>query len=114
MVQWVGERVGRVFSAQPDRVAAAWRRARWSTMYRRAFDCNALDDVVESFIRQLGAALEGVPGAVWSRTRGVLRLSRVRGARALADEFEVLRSCLVDAADAMGGTRREREVIRAA
>jgi hypothetical protein len=112
MAKWVGEKIGRVFAQQPDRVAAAWRRVRWSTLYLGTYTANALDDVVESFVREIGATLEGAAGPAWSRCRGVLRLSRARGARALAEEFDALRRCLIDASDALGGTDREREIIR--
>jgi len=106
--------VARVFSQQPNRVAAAWRRVRFSLASKGAMPENLLDDVVESFVRELGQALAGRPGSPWSRTKGVLRISHKRGAHALYDEFAALRRCLTDAVEVLGGGGMERALVNAA
>jgi hypothetical protein len=103
--------IARVFTLQPDRVAAAWRRVRFAEARSSQLPDNLLDDVVEPFIRELGAALSGAKGSPWSRTRGVLRLSHQRGAPGLYEEFAALRRCLNDAVDALGGSSQERLLI---
>jgi hypothetical protein len=70
-----------------------------------------LDGLVEPFIREVGASLAGNETSPWSRTRAVLRLSPERGARALYEEFAVLRRCLVDAVEVLGGGDQERSVV---
>ena len=104
----------RVFSQQPDRVAAAWRRVRYAEGRKGEVPHNLLDDVVEPFICEVGRGLSGAPGSAWARTRGVLRLSPERGVRALYDEFAALRRCLVDALEVLGGTDADRDVINRA
>lgn len=106
--------VVRVFTQQPNRVAAAWRRARFQLAAKGTVPDNLLDDVVESFVREVGHALGGTPGCPWSRARGVLRISPVRGAHALYDEFAVLRRCLTDAVDVLGGGQAERALVNTA
>jgi hypothetical protein len=98
--------VARVFLERPDRLAAAWRRLR-----RDAGGENVLEDVVESFIREVGASLQGVQGAAWSRTTGVLRLSQHRGRSSLEQEFHMLQRCLIAAGEVLGGSARDRAVI---
>jgi hypothetical protein len=109
-----GSSVSRVFRQQPDRVAAAWRRLRFSRHADGSMRTNLLDDVVEPFIQEIGAALDGAEGSPWARTRAVLRLSRLRGARALPEELSALRRCLLDACDALGGNDAERRSIQRA
>lgn len=87
----------RVFIEQPERLAAAWRSERFDEQGGRDVPNNLLDGVVEDLIRQIGRALAEEPGHPWSRVRGVLRVSTVRGPEALADEFDTLRRCLYDA-----------------
>lgn len=70
-----------------------------------------LDGLVESFIREVGASLAGNETSPWSRTRAVLRLSPERGARALYEEFALLRRCMVDAVEVLGGGDAERAVV---
>lgn len=103
--------LSRVFVHRPDRVAAAWRRVRFSEARTSRLPDNLLDDVVESFVRELGAMLNGASGSPWSRTRGVLRLSPERGPQGLHEEFAALRRCLADACDVLGGTPEERARI---
>ncbi len=107
--------VARVFSQQPHRIAAAWRRMRHAERLGNTAVAGLLDSLVEPFIRELGNCLAGQgPQSAWSRTRAVLRLSRERGARALHEEFATLRRCLVDAVEVLGGGDVERgEVNRA-
>jgi len=61
--------VARVFTQQPNRVAAAWRRVRYSLTPRNERE-NLLDDVVES-VTVVAAALGGDSGVIgaahWSR-----------------------------------------------
>jgi hypothetical protein len=104
-------RVSRVFVQQPDRVAAAWRRLRKAQLGERAASMPLLDELIESFVREVGRSLLGTTGSPWSRTRGVLRISAERGARALFDEFSALRRCLADAVEALEGTVEERRQI---
>ncbi len=104
----------RVFSQQPDRVAAAWRRVRLVQATQGAPAHNLLDDVVEPFIRELGRSLEGAPGSPWARTRGVLRISHERGPGALQAEFFTLLRCLGDALDALGAPPSQQRLIRSA
>lgn len=106
--------VARVFVQQPDRVAAAWRRLRFARYPDGQLRSNLLDDVVEGFVKEIGASLEGVEGAPWARTQAVLRISKARGARALWEELTTLRGCLLDACDALGGSERERVRIHRA
>jgi hypothetical protein len=104
----------RVFSQQPDRVAAAWRRVRYAEGRKGEVPHNLLDDVVEPFICEVGRSLAGDPGSAWGRTRAVLRLSPERGVRALYEEFAALRRCLVDALEVLGGTEDDRTTINRA
>ena len=104
-------KMARVFERDPDRVASAWRRLRYAEGPKETVPGNILDDVVESFVRELGASMGGAPGTAWTRTRGVLRLSPERGLRTLLDEFSALRRCLLDAAEALGGSAPERAAI---
>jgi len=104
--------VARVFAGQPERLAAAWRRARFAEARKEgAPPRNQLDSLVESFIREIGHTLEGKEGSAWSRTRSVLRLSSQRGPRALNEEFAALRRCLLDAVETLGGGDSERAVV---
>jgi hypothetical protein len=106
--------VARVFTQQPDRLAAAWRRVRCIGAPQAHPPNSLLDGLVESFIREVGHSLAGVETSPWSRTRAVLRLSPERGARGLYDEFAVLRRCLVDAVEVLGGGDPERAVVNRA
>jgi hypothetical protein len=103
--------VARVFTQQPDRLAAAWRRVRSTGSSQIHPPQSLLDGLVEPFIREVGLSLGGNTMSPWSRTRGVLRLSIERGARGLYDEFAVLRRCLVDAVEVLGGGDPERAVV---
>jgi hypothetical protein len=110
-----GTGVARVFAGQPERLAAAWRRVRFSEVRKDGTPPrNQLDNVVEPFIREVGRSLEGKEGSPWSRTRAVLKLAPRRGARALHEEFATLRRCLVDAVEALGGGDAERAVVNQA
>jgi hypothetical protein len=104
----------RVFSQQPDRVAAAWRRVRYAEGRKGEVPHNLLDDVVEPFICEVGRSLAGDPSSAWGRTRAVLRLSPERGVRALYEEFAALRRCLVDALEVLGGSEEDRTTINRA
>ena len=106
--------VARVFTQQPDRVAAAWRRVRFAQAKHTAVPSNLLDNVVEPFVRELGSYLAGKPGSPWSRTSGVLRISPERGARGLYEEFAALRRCLQDALEVLGGDGSQRAAVNAA
>ncbi|WP_422723987.1 hypothetical protein [Hyalangium rubrum] len=106
--------VARVFTQQPDRLAAAWRRVRCMGSSQMHPPPSLLDGLVEPFIRELGLSIGGDETSPWSRTRAVLRLSPERGARALYDEFAVLRRCLVDAVEVLGGGDPERAVVNRA
>jgi len=106
--------VARVLAQQPDRVAAAWRRLRHAGLPDGHLRNNLLDDVVEPFVKEIGAALEGLPGSPWARTQAVLRISRARGAGALYEELNALQRCLFDACDALGGNDLERQLIQVA
>lgn len=106
--------VARVFTQQPDRLAAAWRRVRCMGSNQLHPPPSLLDGLVEPFIREVGQSLAGHESSPWSRTRAVLRLSQERGARALYDEFAVLRRCLVDAVEVLGGGDPERAVVNRA
>ena len=103
--------VARVFTQQPDRLAAAWRRVRCTGSSQIHPPHGLLDGLVEPFIREVGLSLSGDQTSPWSRTRAVLRLSIERGARGLYDEFAVLRRCLVDAVEVLGGGDAERAVV---
>jgi hypothetical protein len=104
----------RVFSQQPDRVAAAWRRVRLAQASHGAPVHNLLDDVVEPFIRELGRNLEGAAGSAWARTRGVLRVSPERGVQALQEEFVTLLRCLGDALNVLGAGPVQQALVRSA
>jgi hypothetical protein len=104
----VQSRASRVFRERPDRVAAAWRRLRSAQLPVGETPQYLLNDVVEPFIREVGASLSGAPGSPWSRTRGVLRISPSRGAPELYDEFSALRRCLLVSLEALGATDDER------
>jgi ABC-type uncharacterized transport system ATPase subunit len=106
--------VARVFTQQPDRLAAAWRRVRCLGTSQVQPPDSLLDGLVENFIREVGLSLAGLESSPWSRTRAVLRLSPERGARGLYDEFAVLRRCLVDAVEVLGGGDPERAVVNRA
>jgi hypothetical protein len=106
--------VARVFTQQPHRIAAAWRRMRHVESRGAAPSMSLLDGLVEPFIRELGRSLDGDETSAWSRTRAVLRLSAERGARALHEEFASLRRCLVDAVEVLGGGDSERAAINRA
>ncbi len=107
--------VARVFEGQPERLAAAWRRVRYSELKKNGTPPrNQLDSVVEPFIREVGRTLEGAEGCAWSRTRAVLRLTTQRGSRVLNDEFAALRRCLLDAVETLGGGDSERAVVNQA
>ena len=106
--------VARVFTQQPDRLAAAWRRVRCLGASQVHPPNSLLDGLVENFIREVGLSLAGLESSPWSRTRAVLRLSPERGARGLYDEFAVLRRCLVDAVEVLGGGDPERAVVNRA
>lgn len=110
-----GEAVGaaRIFSQRPERLAALWRRERLSRPAGYGPQL-LLDGVVEEFTRELGRTLSGAQGHPWSRTSGVLRLSTLRGAPALYEEFASLRRCLLDALDAVGAENSERRIVNAA
>lgn len=107
--------VARVFTQQPDRLAAAWRRVRCMGGGAQLSPAHGLlDGLVEPFIREVGQSLGGDESSAWSRTRAVLRLSPDRGARGLYDEFALLRRCLVDAVEVLGGGDSERAVVNRA
>ncbi|MGA9524278.1 MAG: hypothetical protein WBV82_22680 [Myxococcaceae bacterium] len=100
-----------MFTNQPERLAAAWRRVLYSRAGNEGVPDNLLDGVVEDFIRQTGRALEGVTGDAWNRTRGVLRISTTRGVRALIDEFGALRRCMLDALNVLGAPPNEASTV---
>lgn len=102
------EAVARVLVQQPDRVAAAWRRLRFSQGPRGEVKQNLLDNVIEPFVREIGHMLAGEGGKPWTRTQSVLRLSPDRGVRAIFEEFAALRRCLHDTVEVLGGGLRER------
>lgn len=106
-------RLARVLQERPERVTAAWRRL----VQARRDEANSvllLDEVVEPFLREIGAALSGVGGSPWRRTRGLLKLSTSRGARALHEEFSLLRQCLFDALDVLDAGAGARFLVEAA
>src|SRR5512140_1116216 len=107
----VASKVGRVFERDPDRVASAWRRLRYAEGPQGVVPDNILDNVIESFVGELGATMSGAPGTAWGRARGVLRLSPERGLKTLLEELSALRRCLLDAADALEGAASERAAI---
>lgn len=110
-----GAGVARVFEGQPERLAAAWRRVRFSEVGKDGpAPRNQLDAVVEPFIREVGRSLGGATGSAWSRTRAVLRLSPHRGARSLHEEFATLRRCMLDAVEALGGGQDELALVNSA
>ncbi len=104
-----------MFMEQPERLAAAWRRARFAEEGKEGPPPrNQLEGVVEPFIRELGRSLGGTEGSPWSRTRAVLRLAPGRGKEALRQEFESLRRCLRDAVAALGGSEEEGALVERA
>ncbi len=103
--------VARVFTQQPERLAAAWRRVRCMGNTKAYAPQSLLDGLVEPFIREVGLNLAGEESSAWSRTRAVLRLSTERGARGLYEEFALLRRCMVDAVEVLGGGDPERAVV---
>ncbi|KFE70819.1 hypothetical protein [Hyalangium minutum] len=103
--------VARVFTQQPERLAAAWRRVRCMGGSQAHPPQSLLDGLVEPFIREVGMNLAGANSSAWTRTRAVLRLSPERGARALYEEFALLRRCMVDAVEVLGGGDSERAVV---
>lgn len=103
--------VARVFTQQPERLAAAWRRVRCMGGAQAHPPQSLLDGLVEPFIREVGMNLAGADTSAWMRTRAVLRLSPERGARALYEEFALLRRCMVDAVEVLGGGDSERAVV---
>lgn len=105
---------GRMFSEQPERLAAAWRRERFAETGKRAVPDNLLDGCVEDFVRQIGNSLRGMTGSAWARTRGVLRLSLMRGDRGIYEEFGALRRCLIDAVLVADATPAEQKQISVA
>ncbi len=109
-----GGSAARVFSAQPDRVAAAWRRLRYAEGKKGEVPNNLLDNMVEQFVSEVGRSLAGARGSAWTRTQGVLRVSVDRGARGLYEEFSALRRCMVDALDVLGAGAEERAVVNQA
>jgi hypothetical protein len=100
-----------VFILQPERLAAAWRRVRCMGNPKAHPLNSLLDGLVEPFIHEVGKNLAGEQSSAWSRTRAVLRLSAGRGARALYEEFALLRRCMVDAVEVLGGGDAERAVV---
>ena len=103
--------VARVFTQQPDRLAAAWRRVRCTGSSQIHPTQSLLDGLVEPFIREVGLSLAGELTSPWARTRAVLRLSIERGAKGIYEEFAVLRRCMVDAVEVLGGGDPERAVV---
>lgn len=106
-----GTAVARVFLLRSNRIASAWRQLRNSRRPHGAGPDNLLDDVIESFIIEVGHALEGELGSPWARTRGVLRLAPARGVRMLHDEFAALRRCMTDALEALESPERDRRIV---
>jgi hypothetical protein len=106
--------VARVFTQQPDRLAAAWRRVRCVGSSQLHPPQSLLDGLVEPFIREVGFSLGGDETSPWTRTRAVLRLSPERGARGLYEEFALLRRCMVDAVEVLGGGDPERALVNRA
>lgn len=102
---------GRMFSEQPERMAAAWRRERYSETGRQGTPDNLLDGCIEAFVREIGNTLLGVSGPAWGRSRGVLRLSSARGTRALYEEFGALRRCLLDALHVVDAPAEEQHAV---
>ncbi len=100
-----------MFTNQPERLAAAWRRVLYSRAGDDGVPDNLLDGVVEDFIRQTGRALEGASGNAWERTRGVLRISTTRGVRVLIDELGALRRCMLDALKVLGAPPKEASTV---
>jgi hypothetical protein len=109
-----GANVAKVFEGQPERLATAWRRVRFSEAGKQGPPRNQLDGVVEPFIRELGRSLAEQQGSPWSRTQAVLRLAPGRGLRALREEFSTLRRCLLDAVEALGGSVEELRWVNGA
>lgn len=105
----------RLFANQPERVAAAWRRVRYSQSKKgqAQVQMNLLDSIIEPFVREIGFQLAGKAGSAWTRTTGVLRVSPERGPRGLYEEFAVLRRCLTDALDVVGATSEVRARVGA-
>src|SRR3989442_1417575 len=103
----------RLFTTQPDRLAAAWRRVRFDQGDRNKPPVNLLDSVVEPFVRELGHQLAGAAGSPWGRCQGVLRLAPERGVNGLYDEFSALRRCLNDALEVLGAGMKERAAVNA-
>ncbi len=102
---------GRMFSEQPERIAAAWRRERYTEGGRQGAPDNLLDGCIEAFVRQVGHTLLGQRGPTWSRTGGVLRLSTTRGTRALYEEFGAVRRCLLDALHVLDAPAAEQHAV---
>jgi hypothetical protein len=95
--------------------ATIWRRHYCGDRTDPLAALGLLDDVVESLVLQLGAALgepDALPAAAWGRTCGVLRLSITRGVDGLVQEFGLLRNLLEDAAERVGAPRAERRRLR--
>jgi hypothetical protein len=105
--------VAQVFIRKPERIAAAWRQTRWAEPGGQNIALSAIDGLVESFVREIGAILEGAPGSAWGRARGLLRLVQAGGDRLLRDDFQALRRCLKDAVSALGGVSGEWPKINA-
>lgn len=102
---------GRMFSEQPERMAAAWRRERYAETGRQGAPDNLLDGCIEAFVREIGLNLMGASGPAWSRTRGVLKLSTTRGTRALYEEFGAVRRCLLDALHVVDAPASEQHAV---
>jgi hypothetical protein len=106
-------RLGRVFRQGADRLAAAWRRVCAAEDEGATVpELRMLDGVVEPFLRELAASLEGANAVkAWSRTRGVLRISQARGVSGLHAEFAALRRCLADTVCTLGASVEDRALI---
>ena len=104
----------RLFTCQPDRLAAAWRRVCFSQGDQTEASAQLLDAVVEPLVREIGNTLAGARGSAWARCAGVLRVAPSQGTRRLYDEFAALRRCLHDALDVIGAQPGERAAIDAA
>ena len=110
-IEAVPSKAVRLFTRQPDRLAAAWRRVCFGAGPQNEPSAQLLDAVVEPFVKEVGHALAGAAGSAWSRCRGVLRVSPAQGTKKLFDEFAALRRCLHDALEVTGGQPGEREAI---
>ena len=107
-------KTAKLFTYQPDRLAAAWRRVCFGQGQQDEPTPRLLDAVVEPFVREVGNTLAGAGGSAWARCRGVLRLSPSSGTRKVYDEFAALRRCLNDALEVTGALPGEREATNAA